>query len=66
MTVPALKGDTRDPPHLLGGGDVNGAGLITPEAPEVPVTEETPLGGRVASIPGSPALSGMEERVVPE
>lgn len=45
MTVPALKGDAGDPPHLLGGGDASGAGLITPEAPEVPVTEETPLGG---------------------
>lgn len=30
VTVPALKGDTRDSPHLLGGGEGNGAGLIAP------------------------------------
>ena len=60
MTVAALKGDARDPPHLLGGGDANGAGLITPETPEVPVTEETPLGGRVALIPGAQPSVGWK------
>lgn len=66
VTVPALKGGTRGSPHLPGGGTGMGQGRSPPEAPTVPVTEETQLGGRVALMPGSSVLRGMEGRVVPE
>lgn len=66
VTVPALEGGTRGSPHLPGGGTGMGQGRSPPEAPTVPVTEETQLGGRVALMPGSSVLRGMEGRVVPE